>query len=288
MLERQFFNEKYIFQQDIDSGNSEVATQLSQLALKYDGGVMCSIVFSYDRTPDDLVRQISNIKDIILTKSGEIGTAIKNETFKIGEYRCVSSKEHSFNAVICVFYGGDSYNLNNSKDSSLYLNATTISSDIRTYSYEGSVINTLFFVSQDNGFLSIAFDDCPIAQQLYDSDFWNDECEKTVTNEPPQWYIASKEKSDASNKKGGCYVATSVYGSYDCPEVWTLRRFRDNNLATTWYGKMFISTYYAISPTIVKFFGKTKWFKKLCKNKLDDMVRKLNEEGVSDQPYSDK
>jgi len=22
-----------------------------------------------------------------------------------------------------------------------------------------------------------------------------------------------------SSKKGGCYVATAVYGSYDCPEV---------------------------------------------------------------------
>ena len=31
----------------------------------------------------------------------------------------------------------------------------------------------------------------------------------------------------------GCYVATCVYGSYDCPQVWTLRRFRDNTLAET-------------------------------------------------------
>ena len=29
----------------------------------------------------------------------------------------------------------------------------------------------------------------------------------------------------------GCYIATCVYGSYDCPEVWTLRRFRDDTLA---------------------------------------------------------
>ena len=31
----------------------------------------------------------------------------------------------------------------------------------------------------------------------------------------------------------GCYVATAVYGSYDCPEIWTLRRFRDKVLART-------------------------------------------------------
>ena len=50
----------------------------------------------------------------------------------------------------------------------------------------------------------------------------------------------------------GCYVATAVYGSYDCPEVWTLRRFRDKVLAKTWYGRLFIHLYYAVSPTAVK------------------------------------
>ena len=42
----------------------------------------------------------------------------------------------------------------------------------------------------------------------------------------------------------GCYVATCVYGSYDCPQVWTLRRFRDDTLGSTWYGRTFIRVYY--------------------------------------------
>lgn len=41
--------------------------------------------------------------------------------------------------------------------------------------------------------------------------------------------------------KGGCYIATFVYGSYDCSQVWTLRRFRDNTLDETWYGRFFSS-----------------------------------------------
>lgn len=86
----------------------------------------------------------------------------------------------------------------------------------------------------------------------------------------------------------GCYVATCVYGSYDCPEVWTLRRYRDNTLDTTWYGKLFIKTYYAVSPTVVKLFGNTKWFKSFWKTKLDRMVKKLQENGVEDTPYDDK
>ena len=86
----------------------------------------------------------------------------------------------------------------------------------------------------------------------------------------------------------GCYVATAVYGSYDCPEVWTLRRFRDNTLAETWYGRAFIRTYYAISPTLVKWFGETAWFKNMWKPTLDRMVARLNGEGVKNTPYNDR
>lgn len=86
---------------------------------------------------------------------------------------------------------------------------------------------------------------------------------------------------------GGCYVATCVYGSYDCPQVWTLRRYRDYDLSTTWYGRLFIHTYYKISPTVVKLFGNTTWFKKIWKNKLDKMVKELQDKGFEDTPYDD-
>jgi len=89
-------------------------------------------------------------------------------------------------------------------------------------------------------------------------------------------------------KKKGCYVATCVYGSYDCPEVWTLRRFRDDTLATTWYGRAFIRLYYAVSPTAVKLFGETKWFRGFWKKHLDKLVAKLQSEGVESTRYSDR
>ena len=87
---------------------------------------------------------------------------------------------------------------------------------------------------------------------------------------------------------GACYVATCVYGAYDCPQVWTLRRYRDDTLGATWYGRLFIRTYYTVSPTLVKWFGKTNWFKKLLKGKLDRMVAKLQSKGVESTPYEDK
>ena len=88
--------------------------------------------------------------------------------------------------------------------------------------------------------------------------------------------------------KGGCYVATAVYGSYDCPEVWTLRRFRDNTLAETCYGRAFIHVYYAISPTLVKWFGDADWFKNIWRAILNKMVKKLQGKGVENTPYKDK
>ncbi len=87
---------------------------------------------------------------------------------------------------------------------------------------------------------------------------------------------------------GCCYVATAVYGSYDCPEVWTLRRYRDETLAETWYGRAFVRTYYAISPTLVKWFGHTEWFKKMWRGTLDRMVNSLQDKGFESTPYEDK
>lgn len=109
-------------------------------------------------------------------------------------------------------------------------------------------------------------------------------------------YVSKIQKYDSSYTApdidaligGGCYVATAVYGSYDCPQVWTLRRYRDYTLAETWYGRAFIKVYYAVSPTLVKWFGNTEWFKKMWRGKLDHMVDKLKNSGVEDTPYEDR
>lgn len=86
---------------------------------------------------------------------------------------------------------------------------------------------------------------------------------------------------------GGCYVATAVYGSYDCPEVWTLRRYRDYELSQTASGRAFIKTYYAVSPTIVKYFGEEEWFQDMWRGPLDKMVSDLQEKGYEATPYED-
>ena len=102
-----------------------------------------------------------------------------------------------------------------------------------------------------------------------------------------RWYHFSEQQEEDQPKSGGCYVATAVYDSYNCPEVWTLRRFRDQRLMATLPGRAFVRTYYAVSPTLVKWFGNTEWFRQLWKPKLDRLVLRLRAQGLEDTPYED-
>lgn len=91
-----------------------------------------------------------------------------------------------------------------------------------------------------------------------------------------------------SAKKKGCYIATAVYGSYDCPEVRVLRRFRDIRLGASPAGRAFIKLYYALSPAAVRLFGKTKWFNRFFKSRLASLVSNLRRDGFSDGEYIDR
>lgn len=134
---------------------------------------------------------------------------------------------------------------------------------------------TLSLVSSDRGKAINELKSTYVEIQKIDSNF-----------QMPQLPKENGEASPANS--GGCYIATAVYGSYDCPQVWTLRRYRDYTLAETWYGRAFVHAYYAISPTIVKWFGNARWFRKLWRNKFDRMVQKLNDKGIKDTPYADR
>lgn len=101
------------------------------------------------------------------------------------------------------------------------------------------------------------------------------------------------DKSSGGNSNGGsgasdegCYIATCVYGSYDCPEVWTLRRFRDRVLRRHAAGRGFIRLYYAVSPTVVKWFGDSPRFHRFWKGKLSRFVTRLQSRGFEDTPYN--
>ena len=88
-------------------------------------------------------------------------------------------------------------------------------------------------------------------------------------------------------EKKGCYIATAVYGAYDCPSVWVLRRFRDQTLQATAIGRGLVRIYYAISPGLVRRFGGATWFSYLFRAPLNRFVALLKQRGFSDQAYTD-
>lgn len=107
-------------------------------------------------------------------------------------------------------------------------------------------------------------------------------------DEVAEWTMVGSTADANNTSSGSCYIATCVYGSYDCPQVWTLRRFRDNILDETWYGRGFIKFYYAFSPKLVRWFGNRDWFRKFWKKRLDAMVDNLNSKGIEGTRYQDK
>tara|TARA_R100000789_G_C3012601_1_gene151711 strand:+ start:787 stop:1401 length:615 start_codon:yes stop_codon:yes gene_type:complete len=57
-----------------------------------------------------------------------------------------------------------------------------------------------------------------------------------------------KPQKSATSGKSGCYIATACYGNEFAPEVLHLKFFRDNTLAKNYFGRLFIKTYYFLSP----------------------------------------
>jgi hypothetical protein len=87
--------------------------------------------------------------------------------------------------------------------------------------------------------------------------------------------------------RDGCYIATAVYGSYDCPQVWVLRRFRDFKLKSTAPGRAFVRAYYALSPSAAAHLRANGPVSSVLRRMLDGFVRTLRSRGYSDRPYSD-
>lgn len=81
--------------------------------------------------------------------------------------------------------------------------------------------------------------------------------------------------SSSTKKSEGCYIATMAYGDYNHPKVIVLRRFRDDILAKSVYGRVFIKIYYWISPKLVKMLSNHKHINAAIRWGLDRIVKQL-------------
>lgn len=121
------------------------------------------------------------------------------------------------------------------------------------------------------------------------------QCHLKIKEQDPEYVVPKRpertkrvvSKGRAENPTGSCYIATAVYGSYDCAPVWTLRRYRDQVLANCFWGRIFIVIYYALSPRVVRYLGRNKCFLSWCERWLNRFVKRLHKKGFDDTLYID-
>jgi hypothetical protein len=88
--------------------------------------------------------------------------------------------------------------------------------------------------------------------------------------------IGTKTINGSPTREPGCYIATAVYGSYDAPQVLVLRHFRDNTLSESAAGRLFIQTYYRLSPPIARWLKNTRRLNAAVRCVLDRFVAYLS------------
>lgn len=84
-----------------------------------------------------------------------------------------------------------------------------------------------------------------------------------------------KLENAKKNSKEGCYIATAIYGGYDQPKVLILRRYRDEVLMKTLIGRIFVKSYYFISPCLAEKLRNGSHINSIVRRILDKIIKKL-------------
>lgn len=86
---------------------------------------------------------------------------------------------------------------------------------------------------------------------------------------------SSTSSSSKSTSNSGCFIATAVYGCEYANEVVILKGFRDNWLQQYRFGRIFIKTYYFLSPPIANQLIKHNTLKEIAKKVIVVPVLRL-------------
>lgn len=100
--------------------------------------------------------------------------------------------------------------------------------------------------------------------------------ENTEEAYPKVLQLKAELESKNLEEQHWCYIATAVYGSYDAPETIVLRRFRDEQLLKNYFGRLFVKTYYSLSPPVARFLKDAKKLNYFVKLILNIIVKKLS------------
>lgn len=83
---------------------------------------------------------------------------------------------------------------------------------------------------------------------------------------------------DSKQNKEGCFIATACYGDYNSPQVLVFRKYRDEKLKKSEFGKLVIKTYYFFSPFFAHIIENSELLKmtiiKTILNPLQKLIEK--------------
>ncbi len=92
----------------------------------------------------------------------------------------------------------------------------------------------------------------------------------------PSNHKSSYNHTSKPQKNEGCYIATMAYGDYNHPQVISLRKYRDEVLMHSFFGRLFVKTYYFISPRLVTIFRGHEKINVFIRKCLDKYILWLN------------
>ena len=81
-----------------------------------------------------------------------------------------------------------------------------------------------------------------------------------------------KQNPRLHSPDSGCFIATAVFDSSTASEVLMLRRWRDDSLLKTEFGKFVVKIYYLFSPPIAKIIGGNRILKQIVKSLIRSFI----------------
>jgi hypothetical protein len=87
----------------------------------------------------------------------------------------------------------------------------------------------------------------------------------------------SKLLKKIKTKKKRCFIATAAFESDQAPTVQLLCAFRDQVLLKHSAGRIFVNTYYTVSPPVAHLLDHSPFLRKIAKSSLGSLAQHLNQ-----------
>jgi hypothetical protein len=89
----------------------------------------------------------------------------------------------------------------------------------------------------------------------------------------------AREKAETEARRevsGGCFIASAAFESPEAPQVNFLRLWRDDVLLPRWYGRVFVSVYYAVSPGLAAVIRNSVFLRRVTRSVLESFCNTVS------------